>query len=87
VLDEFVAQLFWHYRYATGGVRLVLDDPEDSDEAETACVEYEASLNAAPRLEEPVKQWPLMLVLSLLVGAPFLLFGRKKGKLAATDHP
>ncbi len=78
VLDEYVAQLFWHYRYAAGGVRLVLDDPEDLEDAEAAGQEYFAELKSTPRFEEPARAWPLVLVLSLLLGAPFLLFGRRQ---------
>ena len=86
VLDEYVAQLFWHYRYATGGVRLVLDDPDDLEDAEAACQEYFAELKSQVRTEEPARGWPLVLVLSLLVGAPFLLFGRRQAVAAAEEE-
>lgn len=85
LLDEHVSQLFWHYRYATGGVRLVLDDPEDLVAAELACDEYWSSLKAHPRVEAPAKVWPFVLLLSLIVGAPFLLFGREKRKVESVE--
>ena len=40
VLDENVAQLFWHYRAATGGVRVVIHDEDDLSAAEEARREY-----------------------------------------------
>jgi len=49
VLDEHMAQLFWHYRAATGGVRVVIHDDADQDAAEAARCEYFAAINARHR--------------------------------------
>lgn len=78
ILDEYVPQLFWHYRYAAGGTRVVLDDPEDVEEAETACREYFEALRSGPAVEGKVRAWPLVLMLSLAMGLPMLIFGRKR---------
>lgn len=77
VLDENVAQLCWHYRQATGGVRVVLNDPEDFPEAEEARAEYFNAINESPSLVTEVKWWPIVLLLSWAVGGPLLVFGRR----------
>jgi len=76
VLDEHVAQLCWHYRAATGGVRVVIDD-EDAPAAEEARQEYFATINATPSVTSEVRWWPIVLLLSWVVGGPLLLFGRR----------
>jgi hypothetical protein len=78
ILDEYVPQLFWHYRYASGGTRVVLDDAEDLEAAEAACAEYFAALRSGAPAEPPVRGWPLVLLISLVIGAPFMIFGRKR---------
>lgn len=77
VLDEHVAQLCWHYRAATGGVRVVIHDEEDVPEAEVARQEYFQSINAQPSVTSEVRWWPIILLLSWVVGGPLLLFGRR----------
>ena len=77
VLDENVAQLFWHYRAATGGVRVVIHDEDDLPAAEEARREYFASINAKPSVTSEVRWWPVVLLLSWVVGGPLLLFGRR----------
>lgn len=79
VLDENVVQLFWHYSNAIGGVRLVVDDA-DADDAVTAYHEYMSALRSGPYPERPVRIWPAVLLLSLVFGAPLLLFGRQAAK-------
>lgn len=78
VLDEYIAQLFWQYRYASGGTRVVLDDPDDWAEAESAAVEYFESREGTTTTIPPMRGWLVVLFLSLLIGGPFPLFGRGK---------
>jgi len=75
VLDEYISQLFWHYRQATGGVRVVLEDDEDLPAAEPIAREYFSALAPAP--VEEVRGWPVVALLSLVIGVPMLIFGRK----------
>jgi hypothetical protein len=83
VLDEHVAQLFWHYRRATGGVRVVIGDEVDPVEAEAAREEYFSALAAREPVAGEVRWWPVVLLLSWFVGGPLLLFGRKgRGRTA-----
>jgi len=77
VLDEHVAQLCWHYRAATGGVRVVIHDEEDVSAAEVARQEYFQTINAQPSVTSEVRWWPIVLLLSWVVGGPLLLFGRR----------
>ena len=76
LLDEYVTQLFWHYSNAIGGVRFAVHD-DDADDAVVIYQEYMTSLRAGPYPVEPVRGWPLVILLSLVVGAPFLIFGRR----------
>lgn len=77
LLDEHVSQIFWHYTQALGGVRLVVAE-EDEEMALGLYQEYMEALRSGPYPEEPVRAWPLVLIASLLVGLPFLLFGRHR---------
>lgn len=77
VLDEHVAQLCWHYRAATGGVRVVIHDVDDLPAAEEARQEYFSTINAKPSVTSEVRWWPVVLLLSWMVGGPLLLFGRR----------
>jgi hypothetical protein len=78
LLDEYVTQLFWHYSNAIGGVRLAVHD-EDAEEAAVVYHEYTESLRAGPYPVAPVRAWPVVVLVSLLIGVPFLLFGRRTG--------
>ncbi len=77
LLDENFSQLFWVYRFASGGVRVVLDDSEDIADAMEAHGEYFAAINARPSLVTEVRGWPLVLALSWIFGAPLPIFGRR----------
>lgn len=79
VFDEHVVQLFWHYSNAIGGVRVVVGG-EDADSAAEASREYFGALRSVPRETSGARAWPLVLLLSLALGAPFLLFGRALAK-------
>jgi len=74
--DENFVQLFWCYSNAVGGVRVVVDD-SDADIAAGAYGTYMKDLRAGPYPLEPVRAWQLVLLISLCVGAPFLIFGRR----------
>ena len=77
VLDEYMVQQAWYYSNAIGGVRVVVDD-RDEDAAEEQCNEYFGSLRKAPLPVATVRAWPVVMLLSLMLGLPFLIFGRKK---------
>jgi hypothetical protein len=83
VLDENLVQLFWHYSNAIGGVRLAVDD-DDAEDAAAIYHEYMAALGSGPYPERPVRIWPAVALLSLIIGAPFLLFGRRNAKPGPT---
>jgi hypothetical protein len=76
LIDENVVQLFWHYSNAVGGVRVVVDE-SDAGVAAEAYETYMRDLRIGPYPLNPVRAWPLVILVSLLVGAPFLLFGRR----------
>ncbi|WAC18363.1 hypothetical protein OVA24_14085 [Luteolibacter sp. SL250] len=76
VLDEYVSQLFWNYRFATGGVRVVLEDDGDREDAEILKEEYLSALSPEP--EEEVVGWPVVAVLSLVMGVPMPVFGKRR---------
>jgi hypothetical protein len=75
LLDEYFVQLFWYYSNTIGGVRVGVDDA-DAEAAINAYETYMAALRAGPYPLNPVRAWPIVLLMSLLVGAPFILFGR-----------
>ncbi|MFT3991076.1 MAG: DUF2007 domain-containing protein [Luteolibacter sp.] len=75
--DEFFVQLFWQYSNAIGGVRVVVSD-DDAGEAAAIYRDYSATLKEGPYPVSPVRIWPVVALISLLVGGPFLLFGRRK---------
>ena len=76
VLDEHVVQLFWHYSNAVGGVRVVVNEA-DEEEAQAAYHEYMEALRSGPYPEQPVRAWPAVALISLIIGVPLLLFGRR----------
>lgn len=86
IFDENFVQLFWHYSNAIGGVRVVVE-PEDAEDAAAVHQEYMESLRNGPYPERPVRAWPIMVLLSLAVGAPFLLFGRKSTSPSKNENP
>lgn len=75
LLDEHFVQLFWYYSNTIGGVRVGADDA-DSEAAGDVYKSYMAELRAGPYPLNPVRAWPVVLLMSLLVGVPFILFGR-----------
>jgi hypothetical protein len=79
LLDEHFAQLFWHYSNAIGGVRLVVED-EDLESASTIHQDYMRSLRQGDYPMQPVRAWPVVLLLSLLFSAPLILFGREHSR-------
>lgn len=79
ILDENFVQWFWHYSNAIGGVRVVVDD-SDAEVATVAHGAYMTNLRNGTYPVNPVRAWPLVLLVSLLAGAPFLLFGRRPAR-------
>ncbi len=73
--NENFSQLFWQYSYASGGVRMTVAE-EDAEAAASIYQEYMTDLRAGPDLFRPVKAWPLVLLMSMVVGAPLMIFGR-----------
>jgi hypothetical protein len=84
VLDENVVQLFWHYSNAIGGVRVAVEEI-DIEDASTVYQEYMAALREGPYPEQPVRIWPAVALISLLVGLPLLLFGRRSNRNTPPD--
>lgn len=76
LLDEHFVQLFWHYSNAVGGVRVAVAEDE-AEEAAEIYTEYMESLRQGECPVAPVRGWPLVAVISLIVGVPLLLLGRK----------
>lgn len=74
--DEYFVQLFWYYSNTIGGVRVVVEE-EDAEEAARAHTEYMAALREGPYPLNPVRAWPLVLLLSLWTQVPLMLFGRR----------
>ena len=83
VLDEHFVQLFWHYSNAVGGVRVAVNE-DDADEAQSLREEYMTGLRAGPYPLQSVRAWPVVILLSLVLGAPLLLFGRRAIQSAIT---
>ena len=71
VLDEYVVQLFWNYSNAIGGVRVGVAD-EDGGEATMLYQEYMSALRDGPYPQREVRAWPLVAVLTLLLGVPII---------------
>lgn len=74
--DEYVIQLFWFYSNCMGGVRIDVND-SDTEDATNAFQTYMEALRAGPYPLNPVRAWPVVAILSMIVGAPFILFGRR----------
>ncbi|MGJ8635090.1 MAG: hypothetical protein ACSHX7_14335 [Luteolibacter sp.] len=77
VFDEYVAQNYWLYTNAVGGIRVAVD-VEDAAEAERLYRSYEETVFAEPQVVGEVKAWPAVLLATFIVGVPFLFIGRKK---------
>ncbi|MEI6178323.1 MAG: hypothetical protein WCS43_15630 [Verrucomicrobiota bacterium] len=75
LLDEYFVQLFWYYSNTVGGVRVGVDDA-DAESAIGVYNTYMTALRVGPYPLNPVRAWPVVALISLLVGAPFILFGR-----------
>ena len=85
LLDEHFVQLFWYYSNTIGGVRVVVED----DDAETAIIAYKkymTALRAGPYPLNPVRAWPVVLLMSLLFGIPFILLGRHVHRGSRTTY-
>ncbi|MGJ8726080.1 MAG: putative signal transducing protein [Roseibacillus sp.] len=78
LFDEHLVQTVWHYSNAVGGVRVMVSS-QDEELAREITQSYFADLNSGPQEVSVPRAWPLVLFLSSIFGAPFLVFGRKKG--------
>lgn len=76
LLDEHFVQLFWHYSNAIGGVRVAVDEL-DVEAASEGYRTYMAALRDGTYPLNPVRGWPLVALVSLLVGLPLMLLGRR----------
>jgi hypothetical protein len=79
LFDEHVAQLFWYYSDAIGGVRVAVDE-SDQEAASAIYQEYMTALRAGVYPLHPVRWWPIALCASLMMGIPFILFGRRRSR-------
>lgn len=86
LLDEYFVQLFWNYSNTLGGVRVAVDD-SDAEAAINAHETYMSALRAGPYPLHPVRAWPIVLLMSLFLGAPFILFGRHAHRRTVTSTP
>lgn len=77
VQDEFTCQNNWLYTNALGGVRVQVSE-EDEEEAAALYHEYMVSLRSGPYPVAPVRAWPLVALLTLALGVPLMLFGRRR---------
>jgi hypothetical protein len=77
VLDEHVAQLFWIYSDAIGGIRVVVADAQ-ANEAVEAYREYLDALMESPRPVTVARAWPMILLMYGALGVPALIFGRRE---------
>ncbi len=76
VFDEHTVQVAWYFSNAIGGVRVVVDEG-NAEEAKHLSQDYFECLLAEPRIITVARAWPLVFLLSLIVGIPTLLFGRR----------
>lgn len=76
LLDEYVVQLFWQYSNAIGGVRVTVDELDEAAATE-AYHSYMAALRDGPYPIHPIRAWPAVALVSLLIGVPLLIFGRR----------
>lgn len=86
LLDENVSQLFWHYTNAIGGIRLAVND-EDAEEGRAIYQEYMGALRSGPYPLNPVRGWPVVILLSVVLGLPLMLFGRRSSQSERNDDP
>lgn len=76
VYDEYTPQIHWLYTQAIGGI-LVVVSGEDFEAATDIYKEYWERVATGDAVVGDVKAWPAVLLISILVGMPFLLFGRR----------
>lgn len=85
VFDEHISQWFWQNTLAFGGVRVVVAE-EDVEQADSLYEEYNESMKTAPFVERPVRVWPVIALLSVIVGFPMILLGRKSKAIFKHDN-
>lgn len=77
VYDEYTPQIHWLYTHAVGGIRVVVA-AENLERAGDLYAEYSERISTGNAVVGDVKAWPAVLLISLVAGMPFLLFGRRK---------
>ena len=77
VFDAYTVQWAWYYSDAIGGVRVIVE-MEDLVQTQKECRDYYDLIRAEPQRKTVVRAWPLVLILSLVTGAPCLIFGRRE---------
>ncbi|GAA5116316.1 DUF2007 domain-containing protein [Luteolibacter yonseiensis] len=76
LLDEHFIQSFWYYSNTLGGVRLAVQD-EDLEHAADIHQAYMDTLRKGPYPLQPVRAWPVVILLSILFSVPLPIFGRQ----------
>ena len=74
--DEYTVQVAWYLSNAIGGVRVVVRE-EDSSNALAAIARYNEILSSGNGPITEIRAWPIAAILSVPLGVPFLLFGRR----------
>ena len=77
VQDEYICQLYWLYTNAVGGIRVQVND-EDEEDTGALYHEYMESLRAGPYPVATVRAWPIVALVTLAIGMPMMIFGRRK---------
>ena len=76
VQDEYVCQNNWLYTNAVGDVRVQVNE-DDEEAAGILYHGYMESLRSGPYPLAPVRAWPLVALVTLAIGLPLMLFGRR----------
>jgi hypothetical protein len=84
VFDEYTPHANWLYTHSIGGIRVVADK-EDAPQAAELYRKYEENVNAGPAVVGDVKAWPVVLLVSIMLGFPMFLLGRKKSGQNVSD--
>ena len=77
VFDEYTPQVHWLYTHVIGGIRVVVSEG-DAEKAAELFGTYEESILSGPPVVGNVKAWPVVLLVSFIIGVPLFLLGRKK---------
>lgn len=84
VFDEYTPQVHWLYTHVIGGIRVVVSE-EDAEKAAELYRTYEEGIRSGPSVVGEVRVWPIALVVSIFLGLPLFLLGRKKIRADGND--